>query len=87
MRQLGVFAEGAIRPYRTPQNDAWFSHCGGNNRGIIGLSRKALIENIRLGTPGFRSRFHRWCRDGKIEKPDRRLIGLESPRHQSFSLR
>jgi hypothetical protein len=46
--------------------------------GIIGLLRKALIEKVRLGTPGFRSRFHRPRSDDKIEESQRRLIGLFS---------
>src|ERR671915_482058 len=66
-----------------PQNDARFGERGRNDRGIIGLLCKALLEKVRLRAPGLQSRLHRWRSNGEIEEPERGLIGLKFPRHQS----
>ena len=50
---------------------------------IVGFLGKALLEKVRLRTPGFQSRLHRWRSNGEIEEPERGLIGLKFPRHQS----
>src|SRR5919106_5023391 len=78
-----MFAERAIRSDRAPQNDARFGEGGRNDRGIVGFPCKALVEKVRLRTPGFQSRLHRWRSNGEIEEPERSLIGLKFPRHQS----
>src|ERR671914_2981708 len=78
-----MFAERAIRSDRAPQNDARFGERGRNDRGIIGFLCKALLEKVRLRAPGLQSRSHRWRSNGEIEEPERGLIRLKFPRHQS----
>jgi hypothetical protein len=78
-----MFAEGTLRSDRAPQHDARFGERGRNDRWIIGFLCKALLEKVRLRTPGSQSRCHGWRSNGEIEESDRGLIRLQFPRHQS----
>jgi hypothetical protein len=77
---IGMFAERAIRSNGASQNDARFGERGHNDRGIIGFLCKALVEKVRVRTPGFQSRLHRWRSNGEIEEPERGLIGFNRDR-------
>src|SRR5262249_30421373 len=81
-----MFREGTIRSAGAPQNDAWFCHGRGNNCRIARFFCEAFAEHVGPRAPGFRSGFHRWCRDSEIEEPRGGLIGLKPSRHSLVSL-
>src|SRR5690348_4759644 len=69
LRQSSVFGEGAKRSHWTLENNAWFRHGRGNNRRIMRLFRKPLLEKISPRAPGLSCRLHRWRCDSQIEEP------------------
>jgi hypothetical protein len=45
----------------------------------MALLRRALMEEIAVGSPRLQSRLHGWRGDRLIEEAQRRLVGLFSP--------
>ncbi|MEH2469274.1 hypothetical protein V1281_001475 [Nitrobacteraceae bacterium AZCC 2161] len=82
-RKIGGLLEGALcAADGSPEDDARMSDRGRDDGQVVGLLREALVEQIAVGAPDFERGLHGGRGDGQVEEADRRLIGLELPRHR-----
>ena len=78
LRRLGEVVRGADGP---AQDDTRLGLGGRDDRGIVGLSGKPLMEEIAVGAPRRQRGLHGRRGDGEIEEAGRRHEGLELAGH------